>query len=332
MELQERIDLLVRLKEYLQANGHAWKEVKLKAEIHNPWFTQEFIDTAVNQICSAFLEKEALESWVAQYQLQTVQQQPKNIGIVMAGNIPLVGFHDLLTVFISGHQATIKLSAKDDILLKHIVQELYQWEITVQNYIGFAERLNGCDAYIATGSNNTSRYFEYYFGKYPSIIRKNRTSVAILDGTETVLQLKALSDDMQLYFGLGCRNVTKLYVPKEYDFIPLIEAVKKYSYLGDHTKYKNNYDYQLALALLNKQFYMTDGQLLFTENEANFSPISQVFYGYYTDLTSLTNTLQDNPDIQCIVGNNHIPFGSSQKPILTDYADGMDTMKFLHTL
>ena len=332
MELQERIDLLVRLKAYLESNDPVWLEIKKKAEIHNPWFTQEFIDIAVNQICEAFLDRNLLENWVAQYKLPDTRQNIKNIGIVMAGNIPLVGFHDLLSVFISGHQATIKLSSKDEVLLKHIVQQLYQWEITIQNYISFAERLNGCDAYIATGSNNTSRYFEYYFGKYPSIIRKNRTSVAILDGTETEAELAALADDMQLYFGLGCRNITKLFVPNEYGFIPLIEAVKKYSYFSDHTKYKNNYDYQLALALLNKQFYMTDGHLLFTENSTHFSPISQVYYSYYNDIHVLKKDLTGNEEIQCIIGKTYLPFGQSQKPQLTDYADGIDTMQFLHTL
>ena len=172
----------------------------------------------------------------------------------MAGNIPMVGFHDFLSVFISGHYQTIKLSEKDNQLLKHLVLKMYEWDSKMKEYAQFASLLKGCDAYIATGSNNSARYFEQYFAKYPSIIRKNRTSIAILDGTETNEYLEKLSDDIHLFFGLGCRNVTKIYVPEEYNFLPLLQSFHQYKYFADHHKYKNNYDYNLSIQLMNNRY------------------------------------------------------------------------------
>src|SRR5258705_2818190 len=220
----------------------------------------------------------------------------------MAGNIPLVGFHDLLCVFISGHKAMIKLSSKDKLLIKHLTEKLGEWDAEINDLIQFSEMLKGCDAYIATGSNNSSRYFDYYFGKYPHIIRRNRTSVAILAGEETNEELEKLADDVYLYFGLGCRNITKIYVPKEYDFIPLLEAFKKYNWLADHHKYKNNYDYNLALHQLNKKYYMTNGSILLIGDRALFSPISQLNYEFYVNKDALMEKMAENPDLQCIVG------------------------------
>lgn len=331
MNLQQRIELLQKLRVYLEQNGEEWQAVKHKASIHNGWFIPAFIDLAVNNICSAFLAKEKLEQWTNHYHLDD-NINSKNIGLVMAGNIPLVGFHDFLSVFISGHSQTIKLSSKDDVLLKHIVQKLYECDITVQNTVSFAEMLKGCDAYIATGSNNSGRYFEQYFSKYPNIIRRNRTSVVILDGNETTEALDKLSDDVNQFFGLGCRNVTKLYVPKEYDFVPLLKAFDKYLYFADHNKYKNNYDYQLSLALMNNVFYMTNGSVLLIENPAVFSAISQLNYSFYDDVNKVTAALKEDEDLQCIVGHNFTPFGETQQPGLFDYADGVDTMAFLLTL
>lgn len=331
MNLQNRIGLLQKLKDYLEENGTEWQEVKASAAAHNGWFITDFIDLAVTNICTVFLHPEKLTAWANHYHLDD-NIQGKNIGVVMAGNIPLVGFHDFLCVFISGHSQTIKLSGKDDVLLKHIVQKLYSWDISVQNYISFAEILKGCDAYIATGSNNSARYFQQYFAKYPSIIRRNRTSVAILTGTETAEDLDKLSDDIHLFFGLGCRNVTKLYVPENYDFVPLLRAFDKYKYFADHNKYKNNYDYQLSLALMNNIYYMTNEATLLIENESIFSAISQLNYSFYKDVAAVKNILVENNDVQCIVGNGHIAFGQAQQPGLFDYADGVDTMQFLLTL
>ncbi len=331
MNLQKRIELLFRLQKYLLDDDTEWQNIKLKAAAHNGWFTPEFINLSVENIAGAFLQKEKLEGWAAHYHLDD-NIGGKNIGIVMAGNIPMVGFHDFLCVFISGHKQTIKLSSKDEILLKHLIAKMIEWEPTVEAFIKFAEILKGCDAYIATGSNNSARYFEQYFSKYPNIIRRNRTSVAVLKGDESTEELNHLADDVFQYFGLGCRNVTKLYAPSGYDFVPVLKAFDKYKYFADHHKYKNNYDYQLSIALLNNVFYMTNGSLLLLENESIFSPISVLNYSFYDVESGLPETLANIADLQCICGQNGLAFGQAQNPGLMDYADGIDTMQFLLTL
>jgi len=330
MKLQNRIEILIKLKEYLLANSDEWQLVKKTASIHNGWFTSEFIDLSINNIIERYLSKYELLKWVIDYPI-TDPPSPKNVGIVMAGNIPMVGFHDFLAVFISGHHQTIKLSDKDNQLLKHLVLKMYYWDSEIKQSIQFASLLKGCDAYIATGSNNSARYFEQYFSKYPSIIRKNRTSIAILDGTETNEILEKLSDDIHVFFGLGCRNVTKIYVPEEYDFLPLIQSFHRYKYFADHHKYKNNYDYNLSIQLMNNRYYMTNESTLLVENDSIFSPISQLNYGFYKNKETVLENLKNHQEIQCIVGLD-IPFGKAQQPRLSDYADGIDTMKFLINL
>jgi len=330
MKLQNRIELLLKLGEYLKENSEEWQDIKHKASIHNGWFTPEFIDLAVQNIIEQFLFGDKLIKWADHYFLDDTIV-PKNVGIVMAGNIPLVGFHDFLCVFVSGHIQTIKLSSKDDILLKHLVKKMYSWEVTMQNYISFATMLKGCDAYIATGSNNSARYFDYYFSKYPSIIRKNRTSVAILKGDETTTTLEKLSDDIHAFFGLGCRNVTKIMVPQGYDFVPLLQSFHRYKYFADHHKYKNNFDYNLSIQIMNNRFYMTNDATLLVESDALFSPISQLNYSFYDEIETVLLSLRKNEEVQCIAGID-IPFGKVQCPELSDYADGVDTMQFLLTL
>jgi hypothetical protein len=287
---------------------------------------------AVANIAHTMLAPAKLAAWTSRYNIPATNGEPKNVGLVMAGNIPLVGFHDFLSVLISGHRQTIKASSKDEVLIKHLVQQLHAWEPATESLIAFQPMLKGCDAYIATGSNNSARYFDYYFGKYPHIIRRNRTSVAILTGNETVEELSLLANDVYQYFGLGCRNVTKVYVPEEYDFVPLLETFKKYNYLADHHKYKNNYDYQLAILILNKQYYMTNSSIILHENSAFFSPISVLHYAFYKNEAEVAASLQGNEDIQCIAGKRYIPFGQTQQPELSDYADGMDTLQFLLNL
>lgn len=329
MHIQQRLVLLNRLGEHILQNKGPWQAAKEKAGLQNPWFTPEFTDLATNNIARAFLQKDRLDAWVRQYAIPAENKHPKNVGIVMAGNIPLVGFHDFLCTFISGHRQTIKASSKDDVLIKHLVQQLHDWDPATKDLIAFADMLKNCDAYIATGSNNSARYFEFYFSKYPHIIRRNRTSVAVLTGNETIRDLEKLADDVYQYFGLGCRNVTKLYVPAEYDFLPLLNTFRKYNYLADHNKYRNNYDYMLAVLILNKSYYMTNESVILTENKALFSPISQLNYEYYQNEQEVTAYLQGNDDVQCIVGKNHIPFGRAQQPSLNEYADGVDTLQFL---
>jgi hypothetical protein len=332
MNVQQRIDLLVQLGQHLLSDDEQLATAKRKAQQENQWFTPDFINLSIHNIAHHFLAANKLATWVQQYALSTPLPQPKTVGLVMAGNIPLVGFHDLLCGFLSGHDLRIKPGSKDSALIKHIVQYLYKQEVTVQNQISFAEQLKDCDAYIATGSNNSSRYFEHYFAKYPHIIRRNRTSVAILSGQETKEELVQLADDVFLYYGLGCRNVTKIFVPEQYDFQPLLEAFRKYQYLSESPKYKNNLDYQLTLLILNNQQYMYNECILLSKNESPFSAISHLHYDFYTDKQQLTNQLKGNEDIQAIVGAGFLPFGQAQCPSLTDYADGVDTMAFLKAL
>ena len=331
MNLQKRIDILYRLQNYLLADEEDWQNIKLKAAQHNGWFIPPFINLAIDNICHAFLQNEKLEQWALHYHLDD-NVGGKNMGLVMAGNIPLVGFHDFLCVFMSGHKQTIKLSSKDNILLQHLVTKMIEWEPAVNEYVQFAGMLKGCDAYIATGSNNSARYFEQYFSKYPNIIRRNRTSAAVLTGNETEDDLIKLTDDVHQYFGLGCRNVTKLYVPVGYDFVPLLRAFDKYKFFEDHHKYKNNYDYQLSIALLNNVFYMTNGSALLLENDSIFSPISVLNYSFYESKKTVLGSLHKHDNLQCICGHDGIGFGLAQIPTLMDYADGVATMQFLLTL
>jgi len=332
MNMEQRIDLLVKLGDYLLTNDDTLQAAKEKAKLQNPWFIDEFIDLAIENISNRFLQRQLLEDWINSYALSDEPAQPKTVGIVMAGNIPLVGFHDLLCVFISGHKALIKPSSKDEVLIKHVAEKLFEWNDKARNYIAIADNLKGCDAYIATGSNNSSRYFEYYFGKYPNIIRCNRTSVAVLDGTETPEELSLLADDIQQYFGRGCRNVTKLFVPGGYDFIPLLEALRRYNYFADLHKYRNNYDYQLALLILNRKYYMTNDSVILTESESLFTPVSRVNYEFYIDKESVQEKIAQDKNIQCVAGHAFIPFGKTQSPSISDYADGIDTIQFLKQL
>ncbi len=323
--MQERIELLTRLGDYLESKDDALEEAKERAMLSNPWFTMEQIETALTYN-AVLLKKEKLEAWLQPYHLP---EKKKTVGIVMAGNIPMVGFHDWLCGVASGHKMHIKLSTKDAVLIKHFSEKLMEWEPALTEKIVFAENLKGCDAYIATGSNNTSRYFEQYFGKYPHIIRRNRTSVAILDGSETEADLQNLARDIFTYYGLGCRNVTQVCVPEGYDFTPLLDACKAYESFIHHHKYKNNYDYHLAIFLLNRVPYLTNESLLLVENKLPFSAVGVLHYRYYEHRKSLEDALQKSEDIQAIIGEGFVPFGEAQQPALTDYADGVDTMEFL---
>ncbi|MGH2646567.1 MAG: acyl-CoA reductase [Ginsengibacter sp.] len=328
MNLVERINLLEKLGNYLVGNNEKLKSIKQKAFEKNKWFTEEFINISLQNISNQFLNRTKLEEWVTYYHLDD-NVTSKKVGIIMAGNIPLVGFHDFLCVFISGHKQSIKLSEKDNILMAHIIEKLIEWNPEISRIVQVNDLLKSCEAYIATGSNNSSRYFKYYFGKYPSVIRGNKTSVAILSGNETPEELNLLADDVHTYFGLGCRNVTKLYVPSDYDFIPLLNAFKKYNYFEHHSKYKNNYDYNLALLIMNNKKYMTNASIILLEDENIFSPVSQLHYTFYNDKNVIHDDLIKNENVQCIAGKGLTVFGNTQQPGLFDYADGVDVMEFL---
>ncbi len=327
MSSTEKVAALVRLGQYLSGNDPALQIVKDRAFQANGWFTPEFIDLSLQNICRYYLDESRLNDWLAGYPAPV--SSPRQVGIVSAGNIPLVGFHDWLCGFLSGHQVRLKLSSKDTLLMQHVIDKVNEWYPEYAQQTLVQDMLKHCGAYIATGSNNSARYFEYYFAQYPHIIRRNRTSVAILDGTETPAELEALADDVMLYFGLGCRNVTKIFVPEDYNFEALLKGLRKYSYLADHHKYKNNYDYNLALILLNNSPYMANDNIILQESASIFSPISVLHYSYYADASVLAEELKNNNDLQCIVGHGFTPFGMAQQPSLSDYADGVDTMQFL---
>ena len=331
MNLEERITIMGKLGRYLMENNEELNNVKQKAYQKNKWFTEEFINYSVKNISENFLDEKNLKKWINHYHIDD-NIQPQKIGVVMAGNIPLVGFHDFLSVFITGHHQVIKLSDKDDILPAHIIDKLKEWNVKVSSVIKTSETLKDCDAYIATGSNNSARYFHHYFGKYPSVIRNNKTSVAVLSGDETEEQLNSLADDVYIYFGLGCRNVTKLFVPENYNFEMLLNAFKKYNYFSDITKYRNNYDYNLTLLILNNKYYMANETIILSENENIFSPVSVLHYSFYKNANDIFDQLKNNENVQCIVGKNHVPFGKAQEPDLFDYADGIDTIEFLLSL
>lgn len=311
-------------------------EDEINMAVHyNGWFTRENVLFAIEEWSKA-LTKENIEKWIAPYDFS--QTYPKTVGIIMAGNIPLVGFHDFISVLISGHKVIVKQSSNDQRLLPVIGDYLKTLEPQYEDYINFTEgRLVDFGAVIATGSNNTARYFQFYFAGKPSIIRKNRNSVAILTGKETKEQLKDLGEDIFRYFGLGCRNVSKLYVPENYDFHNLYTALAPWVSLLDHAKYANNYDYNKAVYLMSEFKFLDNGFLILKESNDFGSPIATLFYESYESLTALENTLEDKREnLQCVVAQNfsekEIPFGKTQHPQLWDYADNVDTLDFLRKL
>ncbi|NTS40489.1 acyl-CoA reductase [Flavisolibacter sp. BT320] len=332
MNLQERKEILVRLGKSILSPEEDLEAAVRRASQENGWFTTEFIELSLTNIATQYLSEESLQTLIDHYGIPEENESPKKVGIVMAGNIPAVGFHDLLCTFLAGHYAHCKLSSKDSVLIKFMVKKMVEWAPAAEPYFVFAEMLKGCDAYIATGSNNSSQYFTHYFSKYPHIIRRNRTSVALLTGDEKTEELEKLADDVYQFFGLGCRNVTQVYVPQGYNFEPLLRAFDKYNHLADHQKYKNNYDYNLAILLLNNRYYMSNKSLLLVEEPSPFSPISQLNYQFYTDADEVKKTLAGNDNIQCIVSRETTRFGEAQCPGICDFADGVDTMQFLVNL
>lgn len=349
MDLQQRINAFAKLGAFLSQfsnNGIQKKDaivandlffdgfkhqIKLAKE-HNGWFTETNVLFSIASWAHA-LTRANLEQWVAPYQFNIIE--PKTIGIIMAGNIPLVGFHDFLSVLISGHKVLVKQSSNDKHLLPFLSKYLEVVEPDFKGKITFtADKLEHFDAVIATGSDNTARYFEYYFKNHPSIIRKNRNSVAILTGNETKTQLEALSDDIFRYYGLGCRNVSKLFVPKAYNFDAFFNAVYQWHPVIQDSKYANNYDYNKAVYLMSEFDMLENGFLMLKEDQSYASPIATIFYEHYDTITDLEKKLTEGKDhIQCVVANGfsevEVAFGETQNPQLWDYADNVDTVEFL---
>ena len=310
-----------------------------EAFYHNGWFTKAFVYNALYALGES-LQEDFLRRWTKRYASRlATRRSPQTVGVVMAGNVPAVGFHDFLSVLMSGHRIQARLSSDDNKLMPAIAAVLLETEPGFGPFISFTEEtLQGFDAIIATGSNNTSRYFEYYFGKYPHIIRKNRNGVAVLTGKETEKQLQALADDVFLYYGLGCRNVARLFVPQGYDFDPLLEALRKRTEITENHKYFNNYEYNKAVFLVNGRAHFDTGNLLLVEDEKFASPVGVLHYTFYSSPVALRNHLMVNSEqVQCVVSEagfltDTVPFGKSQSPALWDYADGVDTMDFLLSL
>ncbi|QXV67433.1 acyl-CoA reductase [Mucilaginibacter sp. 21P] len=304
---------------------------------YNAWFTPESVRSAVTAV-GEMLNPTDLEEWLGRY--PNAARGNKKVGLVLAGNIPMVGFHDVLCALVTGNYALIKASSQDARLIRYVLNKLIEIDPAYAGQFSFVERLEGFDAIIATGSNNTSRYFEYYFGKVPNIIRKNRNSIALLTGTESIEELSTLGHDIFDYFGLGCRNVSKLLVPEGYNFNKFFESIEHFAPIIHHHKYNNNYDYNKSIYLVNRDEHLDNGFLMVKRDEKLTSPLSVVFFETYTSLQEAEDMLlQQSDSLQCIVTdaklrvpNQVVTFGESQRPKLWDYADGVDTMDFLSNL
>ncbi len=349
MSLEKRINAFVQLGLFLKqfennkqeaslANVNSqfyadFEELILRQKAYNGWFVKESVITALSEIANSLI-KEKLTAWLANYDIEN--ENVKTIGVIMAGNIPVVGFHDLLCVLILGNKIQAKLSTNDSTLLKKIADVLIFIENDFNDKIEFVERLGGFDAVIATGSNNTARYFNQYFGKYPNIIRKNRNSAAIIHKNDTIEDIKPLGKDIFQYFGLGCRSVSKLYLPEGYQIDTFFNAIyDDYKEVTNNNKYANNYDYNKAVYLLGSNQLLDNGFLLLKEDESLASPVGVLNYQYYASIEELENHLKKISDeLQCLVsskktGIKTLEFGEAQSPNLSDYADGIDTIKFL---
>jgi hypothetical protein len=351
MTFEQRKQAFVKLGEEIQASlnheiplnslpvrQQQLRELIERVHLSNPWFTIEATHQSLNGIVK-MLEKNSLESWLSSYTIPQENNHPKVIGVVMAGNIPAVGFHDFLCIMLSGHSILAKLSSSDLVLIPAIAAMLCAIEPAFVERINFTkERLGTIDAIIATGSDNSSRYFEYYFSKYPNIIRKNRTSVAILTGAESPSEMRMLFNDIFNYFGQGCRSVSKLFIPNEFDMVRFLDESAGWAEIAKHNKYLNNYEYNKAIYLVNGVAHYDTGFLLLKEDDSFHSPIGVIYYEKYSDAEALKLKLDEmNNQLQCVVaspisGFNSIPFGTTQQPGPADYADGVDTMAFLLTL
>ncbi|MGD1842148.1 MAG: acyl-CoA reductase [Thermonemataceae bacterium] len=337
MDLMQRKQAFVELGNSLQQRTEEEKAALYQQVYqHNTWFTPESIEQALEGSIR-YLQPAQLEAWLSRYTLPEVKT-PQKVGVVMAGNIPAVGFHDLLCVLISGHTLLAKPSSQDQILISFLAKSLCEIAPAFSEYIHFPPLLKEAEVFIATGSDNTARYFEYYFRDKPHLIRKNRVGVGVMRGDETAEDHQALAQDIFTYFGLGCRNIAKVFVPAGYDFIPFYDAIASFEPVTQHHKYRNNYDYNKAIYLVKKLTHLDNGFLLVREEQALASPVAVLFYETYLDQKDLAHKLATQKDkLQCIVSKegwyaDSLPFGKAQQPQVWEYADQVDTLRFLSTL
>jgi len=335
LPLSDRLDCFIQLGKRIQSLDASRKEaIGQRAKAENPWFTEASVLLALSNL-GEMMEEDSLVNFVLSYPGLKEEHPVRTIGLVLAGNIPAVGFHDLFCVLIAGHIAETKLSKSDSSLIHFLLDEILNIEPRFGDFISKVDRLSNFDAVVCTGSDNSSRYFEYYFGKYPNIIRKNRTSIAILKGDESEQELKLLADDIFTYYGFGCRNVSKVFLPKGMEVISILPAFEHYSFVGHHHKYANNYDYNKAIFLVNQQHCFDNGFLILKEDLSLFSPLSVLHFEYYEELDVLFTQLEKTEkSIQCIVSKvpqikKKVAFGNTQRPNLMDYADGVDVVEFL---
>lgn len=332
MELINRVNSFIKLGNYITEDPEELQFVIRLTGIKNHWFTKDNSYMAMNAIAQTMLNEEKLKIWLEAYNLENVKS--KNIGIIAAGNIPLVSFHDVLCVLISGNHLYLKTSERDNVLLPHFLDKLISFDSKWEEFLHIDQRWPKMDAVIATGSNNSGRYFEYYFGKNPHIIRKNRHSIGVLNGNESQEELYQLGLDVFEYFGLGCRNVSMLWVPKDYKFEDLLQAWQPFSELMMFNSYKNNLDYQRTIYLMNGTPIVDCDFVNLIDVKSISSPISCVNLVYYENESEITEWLKANEEeIQCVVNfedfERNVKFGEAQAPELNDYADGIDTMQFL---
>ncbi len=355
MTLQERTNAFAAVGGFLDrhvSNQYLTEEIQLheglkqlieKAHIHNNWFIPNFVNVAFEGLAQMLKEKELREFagrilWKASYGTETLtpavagkDETSRTVALICAGNVPMVGFHDLMCVLLCGHKLLVKLSSDDDVLLPFLLRLLEHYEPLFNERIRYAEgKLTNFDAIIASGSNNTAQHLKYYFGKYPHIIRGSRTSVAVLKGDETSEELKALGRDIFLYFGLGCRSVSKLLVPRGYTFDAFFESIVDFGFAVNNKKYGNNYDYNRAIYLLERKAFLDNNFLMITENPDLFSPVGVLYYEFYDDQRAVNHYLErEKYRLQCVVGRDYTPFGYSQWPVISEFADKVDTIAFL---
>ena len=306
-------------------------EILENEPVLNPWFTTHSLMKALKGIAS-MLEEEVLKHWLEPYGIAPLPSEAqRTVGLVLAGNIPLVGFHDMMSVLAAGHRVLAKPSSKDDRLIRKVAEVLTDIDPEIGERISFTDnKLSGMDAVIATGSNNSARYFEYYFRNVPSIIRRNRNSIAIIDGTESDLELEMLGDDIFSYFGLGCRNVSKLYLPRGYDPASLLPRWERFESLRSHYRYMVNYDHHRAVMIVNRESYIDGRFIMLRESSSLTPPMAVLHYEFYDTGQGPYKSPEMSPDLlQCIAGHGHLPFGTTQQPELWNYADNIDTISFL---